>query len=152
MTIIGIDPGKKGGFAVLGTHPGACPLPYAGDTPDGAWLADRFRALADPVLYMEKVHAAPGQGVVSMFTFGRGYGYILGVACAMGVPVVLVTPQKWKAEVLAGTAKDKEAAIAWCRRTYPRISLVPPGCRTPQDGMADALCIAHYGALQQMLS
>ena len=52
----------------------------------------------------------------------------------------------WKKTVLAGTAKDKDAAIEYCRRAFPQVSLLPgPRCRKPHDGMADALCLLEYG-------
>ena len=32
-----------------------------------------------------------------------------------------------------------------CRRAFPGVSLVPPGCRVPHDGLAGALCLLEYG-------
>jgi crossover junction endodeoxyribonuclease RuvC len=63
----------------------------------------------------------------------------------MAVPVELVTPQRWKGAVLHGTARDKQAAIAYCSRVFPGVSLVPPGCRVAHDGLADSLCLLEYG-------
>jgi crossover junction endodeoxyribonuclease RuvC len=84
----------------------------------------------------------------------------------------LVTPQAWKKVVLPGlipakaklppdaTAAQKkaasaankkagkDAAIGWCRRAYPSVSLIPEGCRVPHDGIADSLCIAEYARLK----
>ena len=87
----------------------------------------------------------PGQGVASMFKFGMGYGALLGVAAGLSIPVELTTPQRWKGKVLHGTAKDKSAAVAYCRRAFPSVQLVLPRCRNPHDGMADALCLLEYG-------
>jgi len=87
----------------------------------------------------------PKQGLSSTFTFGKGYGMIQGIMAALGVRYELVSPQKWKGVILAGTAKDKLAAIAWCRRAYPGADLVPRGCRVAHDGISDAICIAEYG-------
>ncbi len=67
----------------------------------------------------------PGQGVSSTFKFGQGYGSILGIAAALSIPTELVTPQAWKKVVLAGTAKDKDAAVGYCRRAFPNVSLLP---------------------------
>lgn len=98
------------------------------------------------IAVMEKVGAMPKQGVVSTFRFGQGYGTILGVLGALGIRCELVTPQRWKAAILAGTARDKAAAIAWCRRAYPGVPLRrTERCTTDHDGMADALCLAEYG-------
>lgn len=50
------------------------------------------------VVVMEKVHAMPGQGVTSMFNFGRGVGIWEGIFAALGWEPELVTPQTWKKE------------------------------------------------------
>lgn len=144
----GIDPGLKGGLALILPETGevhAYPMPVAGDELDGGLLASGLRRYPGGVAVVEKVGAMPGQGLSSTFKFGKGYGTVLGVCAALGLRVELVTPQKWKGEVLAGTTKDKDAAVAYCRRVFPAVELVLPRCRVPHDGMADALCLAEYG-------
>lgn len=155
MIFLGIDPGLKGGLAALkgpgesGPTASFCPMPVSGGEVDaraiGIWLWD-FALKNDNqvVVCVEKVGAMPKQGVVSTFTFGVGYGKILGAAGALGMRAELVTPQAWKKVVLAGTTKDKDAAVAYCMRAWPGLSLVLPGCRVPHDGCADALCIAEF--------
>lgn len=147
MTLIAIDPGLKGGVATL--HPDgtitAEPMPVAGKALDLGAIADHIRTLDPDWLILEKVGSMPGQGVASTFKFGMGYGAIQGVAAGLQVPVELVTPQRWKGRVLHGTAKDKDAAIAFCRRAFPTVPLVPPRCKKPHDGIADALCLLEYG-------
>lgn len=49
-------------------------------------------------IVMEKVHAMPGQGVTSMFNFGRGVGIWEGIFAVLGWEPELVTPQTWKKE------------------------------------------------------
>ena len=147
MNICAVDPGLSGGLAILhGGEVTAKPLPIAGKDLDLATLAEWLKVSDPGLLVIEKVHSMPGQGVASMFKFGQGYGAILGIASALSIPVELVTPQAWKKVVLAGTAKDKDAAIDYCRRAFPQVSLLPgPRCRKPHDGMADALCLLEYG-------
>ncbi|AFY60102.1 holliday junction resolvasome, endonuclease subunit [Synechococcus sp. PCC 6312] len=124
----------------------AKPLPIGGKDLDLATLADWLKSASPGLLVIEKVHSMPGQGVSSTFKFGQGYGAILGIAAALSIPTELVTPQAWKKTVLAGTAKDKDAAIDYCRRMFPQVSLLPgPRCRKPHDGLADSLCILEYG-------
>lgn len=48
---------------------------------------------------MEFVAARPGQGVCSMFSFGRSTGVVIGALEASGLPYCDVTPQKWQAWV-----------------------------------------------------
>lgn len=145
--IVGIDPGKAGGIAYIAPN-GAVngqPMPLVGKEIDGHALAQELRHLGPDTVIVEKSQAMPGQGVTSMFNYGVGFGRLLGILEALGLPYRLVTPQAWKGVVLAGTAKDKDAAIAFVRRAYPSINLTPGQKRKPHDGIADAVCIAEYG-------
>lgn len=146
MNLIAVDPGLKGGIASLTNGSiTAQPMPLAGGGLDLGAIAGIIREASPAWIIVEKVGAMPGQGVASMFTFGMGYGSILGIAAALGVPVELVAPQRWKSTVLHGTAKDKASAIAFCRRVFPSVPLVLPRCRNAHDGLADSLCLLEYG-------
>jgi crossover junction endodeoxyribonuclease RuvC len=148
--ILGIDPGLSGGYAMIldGEVVAARPMPVEGGLIQIGTIAAILGAVERrKLVIIEKVHSMPGQGVASMFKFGTGFGQLIGMCQALNVPFQLVTPQAWKAKVLAGTTKDKEAAIAFVRSRYPTVSIVPPGCRVPHDGVADAVCLAHYGVM-----
>lgn len=138
---IGIDPGKKGGIAVI-----------SGDYPDHyhtfPFSSEKLREIAeafsaDSKAVVEDVHAMPGQGVTSMFTFGKGFGYIIGVLEANSFPYQLVSPQRWKKEFsLSG---DKASSIEVCKRLFPNANLkATERCKKDHDGMAEALLIAEY--------
>jgi crossover junction endodeoxyribonuclease RuvC len=153
--VIGIDPGLKGGIAILPVHSmraaRAFPMPLVGDKKNVDWqgVGDLLRPWVGPV-YIEKVHAMPKQGVSSTFKFGASFGGLLGVCGALKRPVALVTPQKWKKSVLSAYEdRDKAAAIDYTGSKFPWVSLTPGRTRTPQDGLADALCIAVYGVSQE---
>jgi len=142
---IGIDPGQKGGVAFLwddGNY-SSHPMP--------ATRNQLCKLLRDEVqgakikAVVESVHAMPGQGVTSMFKFGKGCGEILGILTALGAEIHEPTPQAWKKIVLAGTDKSKDAAIQVAENLFPDIQLIPKGCRKPHDGMAEALLMAEYG-------
>ena len=93
---------------------------------------------------VEKVGAMPGQGVTSMFNFGQGFGFILGVLAALGIGVQLVPPGTWKKE-FSLVGKDKAASIEVCRRLFPGVNLrASEQCRKDSDGMAEALLMAEY--------
>jgi len=146
VNLIAVDPGLRGGIAVLANGSiTAVPMPLAGKGLDLAAIAGIIRDNAPDWIIVEKVGARPGQGVTSMFTFGMGYGAIQGIAAGLSVPVELVTPQRWKGVVLHGTAKDKASAIAFCRRVFPGVALVLPRCKVAHDGVADSLCLLEYG-------
>jgi crossover junction endodeoxyribonuclease RuvC len=146
VNIIALDPGLSGAIATWsnGTIT-AQPFPVCGKVLDLAALAEIIRDARPSLAVIEKVASRPGQGVASTFKFGQGYGALLGITAALGIPTELVTPQRWKGAILTGTAKDKDAAISYCRRAFPDVPLIMPGCRKPHDGIADALCILEFG-------
>ena len=152
MNYIGIDPGKSGGIAIIDTEINSThvtPVILSGKDIDAfaisKWIIHILKGRNNVVACIEKVHAMPGQGVTSMFKFGFVTGVMHGIIRTLGIPLHLVTPQAWKKEILAGTPKDKDAAIDYCRRVYPNVNLLAtPRSRKPHSGMADALCIAEY--------
>ena len=117
---MGFDPGLSGGMATVDGAGFAStqPIPVAGGEIDIATITDDLASVAlagDIIAVVEAVHSMPKQGVASTFKFGKGYGKILGMLEALKIRTMLVTPQAWKAVILAGTPKDKDAAVAWCR-------------------------------------
>ena len=155
---VGIDPGKKGALAALaadGSVVGTWPMPVVGGDVHAAGVADLLRSLRcldgqqDIVrVTIEKVGAMPKQGVTSTFTFGTGWGMVRGVCAALGLSVQLIPPRVWKDRVLVGLPHDKDGAIRLCASRWPLTDLILPGSRVPHDGIADALCLAEYGRLQ----
>lgn len=136
---MGIDPGKKGGIAII--------------RPDGSYNTEPLTELnlrqaalifgENTKAVVESVHAMPGQGVTSMFNFGKGFGYILGVLETCGVTYELVPPQKWKKEFSIG--QDKSQSITVCKRLFPGVNLkATERCRNEHDGMAEALLLAEF--------
>jgi len=65
---------------------------------------------------IEAVASRPGQGVVSVFSFGRATGAIECWAMSMGVPVHWVTPAKWKGHFQL--SKDKRASLDRARLEF----------------------------------
>ena len=139
---IGIDPGKKGGYVVLVGEKclRAC-----------AWDDDEFVECMRQVSQMvtaaravvEKVGAMPGQGVTSMFSFGKSAGFIEGVLSAFDIPYQLIPPSVWKKEF--SLTHDKSQSISVCKRLFPSVSLLPTErCKKDSDGIAEALLMAEY--------
>ena len=150
---IGFDPGKDGALCLIegSQQPVVETFPFIGDELDTRAIWNWCRQVDDsylnpPTIVIEKVHAMPGQGVTSMFTFGSGYGELKALAKILGWPTAYVAPQAWKKQVLAGTDKSKGATVEWALRTYP--SLQPRLLKKSglaHMGKVDALAIAHYG-------
>jgi crossover junction endodeoxyribonuclease RuvC len=145
ITLVGIDPGMSGGIAIIrdGDVTSLFPMPVIDKGMNAKAIRDIIH-VADFVI-MEKASAMPKQGVTGVFHFGEGYGMLQGIVLTLGIPLRLVTPQAWKKEILAGTTKDKAAAIDYVMRVYPSVNLIQPGHRKPHDGICDAVCIAEYG-------
>lgn len=139
---IGIDPGKKGGFAVL--IDGMCWKAKAWDDDE---FIDSMRQVSQMVTaaraVVEKVGAMPGQGVTSMFSFGKSAGFIEGVLKAFDIPYQLVPPSLWKKEF--SLTRDKTQSVSVCKRLFPDVSLLPTErCKKDSDGIAEALLMAEY--------
>ena len=146
MIYIGVDPGQRGGYAVISTsETGQAVFAYPWD--DTFFVAE-MQALSHTrngiVAAVEKVGAVHGNGIVSMFNFGKNAGYIEGVLSALGIPYQLVPPNVWKRE-FSLIGKDKQASITTCRKLFPDLDLKrTERCRTDSDGKAEATLLACY--------
>ena len=148
MTIIAIDPGLTGGFAVLsntGEYISAQPLPIIRDASlawiDGGDLRGMIIAAKDSTptcCIIERVSAMPKQGVSSSFLFGVGFGSLLGACGVLGIRTHLVTPAVWKRGL--GLSRDKNASLDKARMLFPDAPL----SRKKDDGVAEALLLAHW--------
>ena len=146
MVYIGIDPGKKGAVAIIDEN----------DVNVYPWSDSEFvhlmRGLSDDeaarkkgiIACVEKVGAFSGQGVRSMFTFGRALGFIEGVLSGCWIGYQLIPPTVWKRDFsLLNT--DKRQSIEVCKKLLPGINLYPTErCRVESDGMSDAALLALY--------
>jgi crossover junction endodeoxyribonuclease RuvC len=164
MAYLGIDPGLHGGWALLcpaGRLIDCAPLPLDRNAAiDAAALADRWRACPPIRLTaVELVHAMPGQGVSSMFTFGETVGRLIGVLGALGHVPVRPTPQRWQKALAVSLPADwpeqdktarrrevkrraAEAAVRLAGDQAARLTM--PRCRGQHDGLVDALLIAEW--------
>jgi crossover junction endodeoxyribonuclease RuvC len=149
MIYIGIDPGKKGAYAVLtclGESSKIEVFPWGDlqfvEKMEDVWNECRALSL-EAVACVEKVSAMHGQGVTSMFSFGKSAGFIEGVLAALGIPYQLIPPQTWKKEF--GLNSDKAKSIEVCKRLFPDVNLLPTEkCKKESDGMAEACLMALY--------
>lgn len=95
-------------------------------------------------IYLEKVHAMPGQGVTSMFNMGFGFGLIRMALVANLLSTKLVTPQAWKKAIMSGMGKEKSQSVVRAQELFPEAVLTTPRGKA-LDGRGDALLIAYYG-------
>ena len=139
---LGIDPGKSGAAALI-HEDGQDVFDWPGDV---ALAADKLKEwriqynIAGAAL--EKVTARPGQGVVSMFSFGQNLGSWQGMLSALSIPFVMPTPQAWQKGLIDKKAgKDpKSCSLATARRLFPDADLR----LKKHHGRADALLLGWW--------
>lgn len=108
FAFIGIDPGAKGGLAVMDKDEKILycqPIPYIGDEMDVRKVAsviNHFKKTYNLFAAFEKVGAMPGQGVCAMFSFGKTAGQLLAALKILSIPYSEPTPTSWKEVVLVG--------------------------------------------------
>jgi len=149
MRVIGIDVGASGAIVLLEDGQPiewtAMPTYKVGTATrvNAAALYDFIASCCATHVYIEQVHAMPGQGVVSMFNFGHSCGTVMGVIGAMGLPSTLVTPNSWKREMnLIGT--DKDSARSRAIQIWPKWRDLDK--KGKGQALADAALIALAGS------
>lgn len=118
---------------------------------DAQGLATLLGGYATSIRYatIERVHSMPGQGVVSMFSFGFSAGVLYGVTAALDIPHQEVAPETWK-RMMRVTA-DKDTSIAQAKRLWPQYAHLFTGSKAVASGKAEAALIAAYGSTMQMV-
>ena len=160
---IGIDPGLDGAVAIW--QPGTfglivLDLPTVEVTRNEKKkreLATRsfflqLQSVIDPnmtetTVMIEQVGAMPGQGVSSVFSFGRTYGAIEGVVASLGLSMRRVPPQVWTKKMKVRDGKDGARAMA--------MELFPEKAewfaRKKDHNRADAALLAYYASKWETL-
>lgn len=165
MLVLGVDIGINGGIALLdGDDASVWPMPTVehevnGKTKrkvDAVKLARMVHELVNEKprearAFVEHAHATPQMGVSSAFGFGESFGLVRGVLACLGVPMRLVSPQEWKRALgllqkgrELGDAMPKRTSIELARELYGKLHRELNFAK--DDGKAEALLIAHYGA------
>lgn len=127
---IGIDPGASGALVAIDKDLKIVdylimPLKMDGQKSivDASKVADFIEQHEPEFVALERVGARPGQGVVSMFSFGRNFGALEAIINAMQLPLHLISPQRWKA-MWDLTGKDKDATRLACLDLFPDMEVL----------------------------
>jgi crossover junction endodeoxyribonuclease RuvC len=156
MIILGIDPGLTGALAfydmitkTIEVHD----MPVMSVVRNGKTKNEVSAALTSDIIaehlkgmpsvaFLERVNAMPGQGVTSVFSFGRSSGIIEGVLAAYDIQTHIVIPQRWQKamEVRGGKDGSRERAMQLLPASADKFKL------KKHDGRADAALIALYGS------
>lgn len=148
---LGIDPGKSGGLVSITLSSGKArasvntvPMPSTErDIWDWFDTWDWIPGTDPTYAVIEKVRSSPQQGVVSSFTFGRGYGSLCMALTAADISFEEVRPQVWLRAMGIPPRKKKESNSQWKNRLkaiaqqlYPKLEITL--------ATADALLIATF--------
>lgn len=151
---IGFDPGLDGAFAVLDSK-GQIVQVFDMPTVEVKVGSSMKRKVAPAAVVselelfcrdqeclaiVESVSARPGQGVASMFGFGRSLGVLEGLLAGLKIPYSLVPPQTWtKAmRVTPGKGGSRQRAMEQWPAHAGEFK------RVKDDGRADAALIALF--------
>lgn len=151
MIFAGIDSGVTGALTFLSEESRVLyaeplpTLPYRKSRRqiDCAQLSRLLTALREPgveaIVTIEEVHAFPGQGVSSTFTFGMVFGQVIGVVESLGLRHQLVHPRRWQKLLYAGmSGEPKKLARLAAHRLWPSVAM-------QHEGTIDALLLAEFG-------
>lgn len=161
--IIGIDPGAKGGVAILdnmGKLIDAVPMPKGVEF----YRYLKFNQRDDCFIYIEKAQphrekkdrygkTVSKEGIMSTFTNGFNYGKLISaleiyqISYGLSVSIFEVYPISWKSAF--NLTKDKKESMRLCEFIFPESKQYIYGKNGGAlDGIAEAILIAHYGHLE----
>lgn len=146
--IMGCDPGVSGAISFYyPEHPkliSVYDMPSMGKEVDGSMVANLIRQHNPDVCIIESVSAMPKQGVTSSFNFGQSFGCLKGAVAACKIPMILVSPRKWKNAM--GLDADKEKSRRMAILFFPDSDAFK---LKKHDGRAEAALLAIYGSKTQ---
>src|SRR5262245_45820742 len=153
MIIAGIDPGIRGGLAIVAIEDGVAPrLVEAIDVPVvGTNAKERVDVIAIRAwiskhdvqhAFIERAQAMPKQGASSGFKYGRAVGAIEAAITLCSVPVEIIEPSAWK-RFWKLPVKDKESGRQRAVQLFPSAHALLALKR--HHNRAEASLIALYG-------
>lgn len=143
--MIAIDPGASGGIASVTVNGMVDAFKMPETEGDVLNKLRNLRTYHD-TLVLEQVGGyvgGTGSPGSAMFNFGRGFGFLLGVAMTLGYKIIMVRPQAWQKALSLGNSKGvtktewKNKLKAEAQRRFPKLSVTL--------STADALLILEYG-------
>jgi hypothetical protein len=163
MVILGIDPGKDGGFAILedGIVIKTMATPNIKDKNNNG-IVDCLKVseflsenTIDEII-IEDVHAIFGSSAKTTFNFGRNVGMVESLILAYGYGLVKIKPKDWqlrpwrKVPIIKdskGKKDNKARSLKALQIIYPNLDykmlLRTPRCKVAHDGIVDAILIAY---------
>lgn len=158
---VGIDPGHKGAIAIIDQKSNIIAIEDMPtfQTPTGTKKVvnlkivseyktrvdskELYRILSqykDAQVLLEHAQAMPEQGEVSIFTYGEGYGRLLGVLDSLQLSYFEVSSSTWKAKM--GLTAEKRLSIEKANKCFENAQEYIHLAK--HDGRAEALLLAKY--------
>lgn len=151
MKVLGLDPGKNGALTIIDTLSNEVfthPISKLDGRIDVKAIGKFLFTHKPDIAYVEQVHGMPKHSSKGNFTFGLNHGLVLACLYFMDIPVTFVAPVTWKINLFGSRTGNKTDAINFVQSNYQTVNLIPKGKRVPHDGIADSVCIAHYGIIK----
>lgn len=153
---IGIDVGKQGAIAVLLPN-GRVETYTFPKKPNGAYdlpkmflVFKKIKKYANRcVAVVEDVHAIKGASASSTWSFASGKAYIEAFLVSNNIEYNKVNPQVWQRFIfkkIPDQGDTKLNSILFTETFYKKCKLIV-GRTKKHDGIADAVCMAHYGKI-----
>jgi crossover junction endodeoxyribonuclease RuvC len=150
MKILGVDPGVRGGLAVVEVVGGlvarlvdAVDIPVVGvgakERVDALAVRTWIAARSPEQAAIERAQAMPKQGASSGFKYGRAVGTLEAVISCCQLPLTIIKPTAWK-KLHALRGSDKEASRQRALQLFPDAHAL--FARKRDHGRAEAALIA----------
>ena len=154
MIVAGIDPGIRGGLAIVAVEDAAAPrlvdaiaVPVIGanakERVDAIAIRDWISQHNVQHAFIERAQAMPNQGRSSGFKYGRATGAIEAALACSKIPATIVEPAAWK-KFHGLRGGDKEGGRQRALEIFPASHALL--ARKLDHGRAEAALIALFGA------
>lgn len=150
MKFGGIDPGKHGGIGLITKSKTAITIsiqkiPQKNFRLHVPEFVEWININKPDVIGIEELGCYALNSRISIQTAAIAWGKMISLIEHLKVPYQIYKPKAWHS--LVNVSQDhrdiKDRTIARAKELYPQVDLIPKGSRNDQDGLADALLIAH---------
>jgi hypothetical protein len=157
-TVLGIDIGKAGYFAVLTPDGGidTTPMPKIGTEVDYHMIRTLIAPLQhEPcIVVFERLTSLHLASKKANWSLSNQAGTVRGIIIGLNLPFQEIAPKLWQEEMLRGIPEIKDSknkrdtkkmALIAVQRLLPEQNLLrTEKCTKPDDGLVDAILLATY--------
>lgn len=148
--ILGIDPGRKGAYALYDYERKQMIVVDSMPSLSLSTAIDIVKLETHLWFYKEKIKFAviedpwgmPNDGPSQAFKFGYACGLVNGLCAGFQIPVYQVFPATWK--IMMGLTHDKNLSISKAIKNFPEVK--DKFKRKMDDGRAEAALLAYFGS------